>query len=101
MRDEQRRFSTALWPHVCVYRTPLHRYVAELQSLKGVLLAAAAEQEALEKRVAEVGHRYSCDGCCSAGPAVACGECREGAVLALLWLATSARQVQCWPAGGP
>ncbi len=30
------------------------RYVAELQALKAVLLAAAAEQEALEKRVAEV-----------------------------------------------
>lgn len=30
------------------------RYVAELQALKGVLLAAKAEQEALEKRVGEV-----------------------------------------------
>ncbi|KAI7842470.1 hypothetical protein COHA_003824 [Chlorella ohadii] len=30
------------------------RYVAELQALKAVLLAAAAEQEALEKRVAEL-----------------------------------------------
>ncbi|PRW50917.1 MICAL C-terminal [Chlorella sorokiniana] len=41
------------------------RYVAELQSLKGVLLAAAAEQEALEKRVAELESensklRYQC-----------------------------------------
>lgn len=30
------------------------RYMAELQALKTVLQAAAAEQEALEKRVAEV-----------------------------------------------
>ena len=36
------------------------RYVAELQALKGVLLAAKAEQEGLEKRVAEV--RYSENG---------------------------------------
>lgn len=42
------------------YATLSYRYVAELQSLKGVLLAAAAEQEALEKRVAEVG----CTRCC-------------------------------------
>ena len=33
------------------------RYVAELQSLKAVLLAAKAEQEALEKRVGEVSKR--------------------------------------------
>ncbi len=33
------------------------RYVAELQALREVLVAAKAEQEALEKRVGEVGAR--------------------------------------------
>ena len=42
-------------PSFAVCMLPLsRRYVAELQALKAVLLAAAAEQEALEKRVAEV-----------------------------------------------
>lgn len=36
------------------------RYVAELQSLRTVLLAAKAEQEALEKRVGEVRQPGSC-----------------------------------------
>lgn len=33
------------------------RYISELKGLRDVLLAARAEQEALEKRVAQVGGR--------------------------------------------